>query len=53
VVGGVGEVVVGGAEGLYRIHPGLPDSIVSERKDRVKAVIQNYGYPSPDKRITY
>ncbi len=31
---------------------GLPDNIVKESKDRVKAAIQNSGYPFPFERIT-
>jgi len=31
---------------------GLPDSIVRESKDRVKAALQNSGYPFPADRIT-
>ncbi|MEN6439509.1 MAG: YifB family Mg chelatase-like AAA ATPase [Syntrophobacter sp.] len=31
---------------------GLPDSIVRESKDRVKAALQNSGYPFPMERIT-
>ena len=41
------------APGLpYFATVGLPDSIVRESKDRVKAALQNSGYPFPSDRIT-
>ena len=47
------EVEVDIAPGLpYFATVGLPDSIVRESKDRVKAALQNSGYPFPMDRIT-
>lgn len=47
------EVEVDIASGLpYFNTVGLPDSSVREAKDRVKAAIQNSGYPFPMERIT-
>ncbi|MDR3566503.1 MAG: YifB family Mg chelatase-like AAA ATPase [Syntrophobacteraceae bacterium] len=47
------EVEVDIASGLPGFSTvGLPDSIVKESKDRVKAAIQNSGYPFPFERIT-
>jgi magnesium chelatase family protein len=47
------EVEVDLASGLPGFSTvGLPDSIVKESKDRVKAAIQNSGYPFPFERIT-
>lgn len=31
---------------------GLPDTEVKEARDRVRAALQNSGFPSPSKRIT-
>src|SRR5208337_2427977 len=47
------EVEVDLASGLPGFATvGLPDNIVKESKDRVKAAIQNSGYPFPFERIT-
>ncbi len=47
------EVEVDLSSGLpYFTTVGLPDSIVRESKDRVKAALQNSGYPFPMERIT-
>ncbi len=47
------EVEVDLAAGLPTFATvGLPDNIVKESKDRVKAAIQNSGYPFPFERIT-
>ena len=47
------EVEVDLASGLPTFATvGLPDNIVKESKDRVKAAIQNSGYPFPFERIT-
>jgi magnesium chelatase family protein len=47
------EVEVDIAPGLpYFATVGLPDNIVRESKDRVKAALQNSGYPFPADRIT-
>jgi magnesium chelatase family protein len=47
------EVEVDLASGLPGFSTvGLPDNIVKESKDRVKAAIQNSGYPFPFERIT-
>ncbi len=47
------EVEVDLANGLPTFSTvGLPDNIVKESKDRVKAAIQNSGYPFPFERIT-
>ncbi|MFZ0931891.1 MAG: YifB family Mg chelatase-like AAA ATPase [Syntrophobacteraceae bacterium] len=47
------EVEVDLASGLPAFSTvGLPDNIVKESKDRVKAAIQNSGYPFPFERIT-
>ncbi len=47
------EVEVDIASGLPGLSVvGLPDNIVKESKDRVKAAIQNSGYPFPFERIT-
>jgi magnesium chelatase family protein len=47
------EVEVDLASGLPGFSTvGLPDNIVKESKDRVKAAIQNSGYPFPFEKIT-
>ncbi len=47
------EVEVDLASGLPSFsNVGLPDNIVKESKDRVKAAIQNSGYPFPFDKIT-
>ncbi len=47
------EVEVDISAGLpYFATVGLPDNIVRESKDRVKAALQNSGYPFPMDRIT-
>ena len=47
------EVEVDLASGLPGFSTvGLPDNIVKESKDRVKAAIQNTGYPFPFEKIT-
>jgi magnesium chelatase family protein len=42
--------IANGLPGFFTV--GLPDNIVKESKDRVKAAIQNSGYPFPFERIT-
>ena len=47
------EVEVDLSSGLPQFSTvGLPDNIVKESKDRVKAAIQNSGHPFPFERIT-
>lgn len=47
------EVQVDVSGGLPRFDTvGLPEGAVRESKDRVKAALQNMGYPFPDGRIT-
>ena len=42
--------IASGLPGFFTV--GLPDNIVKESKDRVKAAIKNSGYPFPFERIT-